>query len=212
MKPVRPEIDWGDVKRKLSRAAVSSGEESSPSSEGAAAVLAERARLLARVPAAPPAATEVLSVLTFTLGHERYAIESRFLREIVRVTDITPVPDTPEFFAGVANVRGEILALVDLRKLFGLAVTGLTDLSRIVVVGLLERAELGLLADAVHEVTTLRSDGLLPPPGPVATAPDCLLGVTEDALVVLDGEALLADPRLFVGPEADRAGKKLETP
>ena len=212
MRPVRPEIDWDAVKRKLAQPAFTSGGASSLSREATRAILAERARLLARVPLAPPAVTEVLSVLTFTLGHERYAIESRFLREIVRVTDVTPVPETPGFFAGVTNVRGEILALVDLRKLFGLAVTGLTDLSRIVVLGL-ERAELGLLADAAHEVTTLRREALLQPPGPVAgIGPDYLLGVTEDALIVLDGEALLADPRLFVGSEADHAGKEMETP
>jgi purine-binding chemotaxis protein CheW len=212
MKPLRPEIDWQDVRSKLTRAAASSDEALSPSPEVTRAILAERARLLARVPAVPAGASEILSVMIFTLGNERYAVESRFLRGIVRVTDITPVPETPDFFAGVTNVRGEILALVDLRKLFGIAVTGLTDLSRIVVLGL-ERAELGLLADAVHEVMTLRRDALLEPPGPVAgIGPDTLLGVTEDALIVLDGEALLADPRLFVGLGADRAGREMETP
>lgn len=212
MKPLRPEIDWQDVRSKLTRAAASSDEALSPSPEVTRAILAERARLLARVPAVPAGASEILSVMIFTLGNERYAVESRFLRGIVRVTDITPVPETPDFFAGVTNVRGEILALVDLRKLFGIAVTGLTDLSRIVVLGL-ERAELGLLADAVHEVMTLRRDALLEPPGPVAgIGPDTLLGVTEDALIVLDGEALLADPRLFVGFGADRAGREMETP
>ena len=211
MKPLRPEIDWQDVRSKLTRAAASSDEALSPSPEVTRAILAERARLLARVPAVPAGASEILSVMIFTLGNERYAVESRFLRGIVRVTDITPVPETPDFFAGVTNVRGEILALVDLRKLFGIAVTGLTDLSRIVVLGL-ERAELGLLADAVHEVMTLRRDALLEPPGPVAgIGPDTLLGITEDALIVLDGEALLADPRLFVGLGADCAGREMET-
>ncbi len=212
MKPVRPEVDWQDVKSKLTRAAASTDEALSPTPESTRAILAERARLLARAPAVPPGATEILTVLTFALGNERYAVESRFLREVIRVTDITPVPETPEFLAGVTIVRGEILALIDLRKLFGIAVTGLTDLSRIAVLGL-ERAELGLLADAVHEVTTLRKDDLLEPPGPVAgIGPDTLLGVTEDALIVLDGEALLADPRLFVGFGADRAGREMETP
>lgn len=211
MKPVRPEIDWQEVRNKLVRAAASSDEAVSPSPEATRTILAERARLLARVPAAPPGPSEVLSVMTFTLGHERYAVESRFVRAIVRVTDITPVPDTPEFLAGVTNVRGEILALVDLRRLFGIAVTGVTDLSRIAVLGV-DRAELGLLADAVHEVTTLRRNDLLEPPVPVATGLEALLGVTEDALIVLDGEALLADPRLFVGLVADRAGREMETP
>ncbi|MBI5444353.1 MAG: purine-binding chemotaxis protein CheW [Deltaproteobacteria bacterium] len=127
------------------------------------------------------------------------------------MTDVTPVPGTPGYFVGVTNVRGEILPLVDLRKLFGVTARGLTDLSRIAVLGL-ERAELGLLADAVHEVTILRKVDLLEPPGPVAgIGPDYLLGVTADALIALDGEALLADPRLFVGYDADHARRQLET-
>ena len=211
MKPVRAEIGWDEVERKLARAAAFTETAPSTSPESTRAILAERARLLARVPDPPPNATEILTVATFALGNEQYAIESRLLRGIVRVSDVTPVPDTPGYLVGVANVRGEMLPLVDLRKLFGVTVKGLTDLSRIAVLGL-ERAELGLLADAVHEVTTLRRDDLLGPPGPVAgIGPDYLLGVTEDALIVLDGEALLADPRLFVGYDADRARRQLET-
>ena len=211
MKPERSEIGWREVERKLARAAAFTEPAPSTSPESARAILAERARLLARVPDPPPSATEILTVATFALGNEQYAIESRLLRGIVRVTDVTPVPDTPGYLVGVTNVRGEMLPLVDLRKLFGVTVKGLTDLSRIAVLGL-ERAELGLLADAVHEVTTLRRADLHEPPGPVAgIGPDYLLGVTEDALIVLDGEALLADPRLFVGYDADRARRQLET-
>lgn len=175
----------------------------SGSTRDARAVLDERARELARVPPAPLPEGHVLGVVTFSLGAERYAVESRLLCGIVRVADVTPVPGVPACFAGVTNVRGAILALVDLRLLHGIGVQGLTDLSRVLVLGA-GSVELGLLADAVHEVTSLRRDELLAPPELApGTAPDHVLGVTRDALVVLDGEALLADPRLFVGHGAD---------
>jgi len=62
-------------------------------------------------------------------------------------------------------------------------------------------------------VTTLRKADLLAPPGPVSgIGLDYLLGVTADALIALDGEALLADPRLFVGAAAGRVSRKLEAP
>lgn len=212
MKPSRPRANAHVVNGESTGATARSQGARPASPESARAILAERAQLLARVPAEPPGSSEVLTVVTFTLGDEQYAIESRFLLDVVRVTDITPVPGTPAFLAGVTNVRGEILALIDLRKLFGIPVKGLTDLSRIAVLGL-EQAEFGLLADAVHEVTTVRRMDLLQQPGPIAgIGPDDLRGVTEKALIVLDGEALLADPRLYVGSEADRAARQQETP
>jgi len=209
MKPARSNLDWQVLKEGLARAA----QEASPTSpESARALLDERARALASVPPAPPGAAEALPVVTFALGDERYAVESRFLREIVRVADITPVPGAPDSFTGVTNVRGEILALVDLRKLFRLSVKGLTDLSRILVLGV-ERAEFGLLADSVHEVTTLRKADLLALPGTLSgIGLDYLLGVTADAVIAIDGEALLADPRLFVGSTAGQVSRKLEVP
>jgi purine-binding chemotaxis protein CheW len=176
------------------------------------AILAARAKVLAFVPPAPSDGTEILTVITFALGGERYAVESRFLHEIVRVTEIAPVPRAPAYFAGVANVRGEILALVDLRKLLGIGVKGLADLSRILVLGRLQ-PEIGLLADVAQEITTLRRDALFSPASPAAIGgPDLLLGVTNDALIVLDGEALLDDPRLFADSDAERAGETRKTP
>ena len=97
------------------------------------------------------------------------------------------------------NLRGEILALIDLRAFFGIASRGLTDLSRILVLGW-ERNEFGIMADQVEEVSTLRVDEVLDTPatlpGGGGRAP--LLGVTADARIVLDGSALLADAALYI--------------
>ena len=191
-------IDWQEVRGRLTQAAAATAEAERLSPERARVVMEERARALARAPAPAPRAAEVLEVATFSLANERYGIETRHVREVGRLTDYTPVPGAPPFLVGVINLRGEILAVIDLRKFFGVADKGVTDLSRVVVLGG-DRAEFGVLADAAHEVLRLRADEVLDPPGSGGSAGrEYVRGVTEDALVVLDGAVLLEDGRLHI--------------
>ena len=196
--PSGKKIDWEEVRRRLARAAEATGESLRLSPQRAKAILDERARALARVPPAPPKASEVLEIATFALANEHYGVETRFVREVVRLADFTPLPGAPPFLVGVLNLRGEILALIDLRTFFGVPARGLTDLARVLVLGD-ERPEFGVLADAAHEVTTLRVDEVHEPPDSAAgVGREYLRGVTKDALIVLDGAALLRDGRLFI--------------
>lgn len=199
---IRPErgrgtIDWVQVRERLAQAQAGAATTDDLTPERARAVMDERARLLARPPA-PVLAGHTLDVLTFALGRERYGLETKYVREVVRLVALTSVPGVAEFVLGVTNLRGDILCVVDARKFFGVASAGLTDLSRIIVVGR-DTAEFGLLADRTDEIMGLRADELLPPPESVAgIGREYLRGVTRDALIVLEGAALVADPRLFV--------------
>jgi purine-binding chemotaxis protein CheW len=167
-------------------------------------VLDARARLLARVPDQRPRAGEVLELVGFVLAGERYGIESRFVREVARLTRFTPVPGTPEFVLGVTNLRGEILALFDLRHLLGVVAEGVTDLGRIVVLGE-HRREFGLLADAASEILCVPLASLAQTQ--TAWGRAYVRGVSPDGVVVLSGEALLSDPHLTrdIGPVSRHA-------
>ena len=162
-------------------------------------VLEFRARQLARVPPEPPRAGEVLELVGFVLAGERYGIESRFVREVARLTRFTAVPGTPPFVVGVTNLRGEILALFDLRHLLGLPV-GVTDLARIVVLGE-RRREFGLLADSASEILYVPGTSLAQTE--MAWGRAYVRGVSLDGVIVLSGEALLGDPRLTLDPAQD---------
>jgi len=158
------------------------------------------------VPVVPPDSAAVLTVVVFALGPEAYALETRFVRRVVRTADVslTPIPGTPDVLVGVINMGGEILAVFDLGRLFGLRRGAPTQQSRVLVLGA-DRDELGLLADAAFEVRTVPISHLLEPPASFEGLGRSLLkGVMADALIVLDGAALLCDPRLVVdqGEEA----------
>ena len=161
-------------------------------------ILEERARLLARPPPAEVRAADRLELLVFSLSGETYALETRSVREVARFADFTGLPGASPFLLGVTNLRGEILPVFDLRRLAGIAPKGLTDLSRLLVLGE-DREELGLLADDVREVKTIRREEVLDPPEELAAiGRGLLLGVTKEAVIVLDGGGLLRDERLFL--------------
>lgn len=170
----------------------------------AAAILRARARALARPSDedAPESAT-LLDLLEFRLAEERYAVETRHVREVYPLKDLTPLPGTPPFVRGIVNVRGRILPVVDLKKFFDLPEQGLTDLHRIIVVEGNDLT-LGLLADAVVGVRSVPA-GSLQPSLPTLTGirSDYLKGVTAERLVVLDVDRILADPNIIVHQEVD---------
>lgn len=151
-------------------------------------VLRERARALARPPAAPAPPGEVLPVLLFDLGGEPHALEIRHVLAVMPSTPIAVIPAGPPVLAGVVNYRGGALAVFDPRPLLGLRPGG--EGRRVVVVG--DEAEpLGLLVDGLPTVGRLRRDAL-------SAGGGLSLGVTESGVVLLDGEALLGDDRLVV--------------
>lgn len=191
-------IDWAAARRKLERLQ-RNARSTGLSPERVRAILDERARTLSQRPAREPSPEDSsLEVVTFALASERYAIETRYVREVVRLVDFTPVPGAPEFVVGVTNHRGQILCIVDLRSFLGVPSIGLTDLSRVIVVGG-DTAEFGVLADRTDAIDSLlRSDLQSPSEAAIGVGCEYLLGVTRQAVLVLNGARLLQDPRLFI--------------
>jgi purine-binding chemotaxis protein CheW len=195
-------IDWQAYRARLDRVLSALQNQGQDTPEQARAVMDERARALARAPAPRPRADEVMEVVTFGLAGERYAIETRYVRRVEWPGPLTPVPGAPEFLAGVVNLGGEVLDVIDLRPVFGLGGQGRgrvpADKSPVIILGG-GRDEFGVLADAVDEVATLRTEDVLEPVGSVLGIDrQHLRGVTRGALIVLDGAGLIRDDRLVV--------------
>lgn len=166
-------------------------------------ILRRRARALARPPEHAPTAETVLEVLEFRLAQERYAVETRYVREVAPLKELTPLPCTPSFVLGIVNVRGQIVPVFDLKKLFDLPEEGLTDLHRIIIVRG-HNLELGLLADLTLGVRSISLSSLQSSlPTLTGIRGDYLKGVTAERLVVLDLARLLADPRIIVNEDVE---------
>ena len=92
-----------------------------------------------------------LQIVGFRIGRETFGLPIAAVREIVRVPEITSVPNAPDFIEGVINLRGRIIPVVDLRKRFGEPVGEPNKKNRIVVVEVENRA-LGLMVNSASEV------------------------------------------------------------
>ena len=111
--------------------------------------------------------TETVQYLTFKLSDEIFAIDVSKVREILELTSITKVPQTPEFMRGVINLRGSVVPVIDLRLNFGMTCTEQTVNTCIIVVEVNLGGEivvLGALADSVQEVVEMDPDKIEPAP------------------------------------------------
>ncbi len=101
--------------------------------------------------------------LTFNLAEELYGVNILKVQEIKGYTNVTKIPNTPDYLKGVLNLRGTIVPIIDLRLKFGMGVTEPTHFTVVVVVNVRNRV-MGFLVDAVSDVLDLNAKDIQPPP------------------------------------------------
>ena len=97
----------------------------------------------------------ILRWVTFYLDNEKYGINVMQVQEVLRVSEIAPVPGAPEYVLGIINLRGNVVTVIDTRKRFGLEPRELDDAARIVIVESNDQV-VGIMVDSVAEVVDLR--------------------------------------------------------
>jgi len=97
---------------------------------------------------------EVVQWVTFRLADETYGINVMQVQEVLRVTEIAPVPGAPHYVLGIINLRGNVVTVVDTRIRLGLKTSELTDSTRIVIIESAKHV-VGILVDCVSEVVDL---------------------------------------------------------
>jgi purine-binding chemotaxis protein CheW len=216
----RSHLDWIGLHRRLDLSQAAMERKLSPGPKEKQEILRARARSLALAPA--PAtwgkieATSSglrLDVVEFVLGPEHYGIELSHIREIHALSEFTPLPSTPAFVLGLVNVRGQILSIINIKKLFDLPEKGLTDLNKVIIVHAHHdsyhpsyQMELGILADAILGVRSIAREELHPAlPTLTGIRAEYLKGITKDPLVVLDVEKILGDESILVNEAVNTA-------
>ena len=191
-------IDWQEIHRRLdiARAALERG--ITPTFEEKKHILKARAHVLARAPEEERNDQEQVEVVEFLLAYERYAVESSFVREVCPLKELTFLPGAPAFLAGVMNVRGQIVLVVDLKKFFDLPEKGLTDLNKVIIISN-GRMEFDILVDVVFRVGHVPLSELQRSlPTLTGVRAEYLKGVTANRLIVLEATKLLTDPKITI--------------
>ena len=138
----------------------------------------------------------MLQWVTFRLDNETYGINVMQVQEVLRYTEIAPVPGAPSYVLGIINLRGNVVTVIDTRQRFGLMTADITDNTRIVIIEA-ERQVVGILVDAVAEVVYLRQSE-------IETAPNVgneesakfIQGVcnkNDELLILVDLEKMMTD-------------------
>ena len=145
------------------------------------------------------AAKKTVRVLSFRLGNENYAINITDAKEVFRLSSITKVPNTPSFIVGVTNLHGEVIPLIDIRYLLGLASKeGLGGTKAIVTD--LESNPIGVIVDEVGEAVDIEEESMQPP---LATIKASLAAFTKgqvrlgsEILVLLELKKIMNCPEI----------------
>jgi purine-binding chemotaxis protein CheW len=200
---VKAGFDWADLHRRLDASQAALKRRLSPSAAEKQRILHARARLLAADDKANATSPHLLlEVVEFVLGSEHYGIESSHIREIHPLSEFTPLPCTPAFVLGLVNIRGQILSIIDIKKLFDLPEKGLTNLNKVIIMQS-SHMELGVLADVILGVRCIAPEELRPAlPTLTGIRAEYLKGITKDPLVVLDVDKILSDEKILVNDVA----------
>ena len=99
---------------------------------------------------------EVLQWVTFKLENETYGVNVTQVQEVLRYSDIAPVPGAPSYVLGIINLRGSVVTVIDTRSRFGLSSTDVTDNTRVVIIES-DKQVIGILVDSVAEVVYMKA-------------------------------------------------------
>ena len=114
----------------------------------------------------------VIQLVSFTLDEVEYGIDILQVHEILRIPELTRLPNTPSYIKGVINLRGNVIPVVDVRERFGFPQIEVTDLTRIIVIEA-EARQIGLFVDNVSQVIRISEKNIDPPS-------DLMEGVSEE--------------------------------
>lgn len=134
--------------------------------------------------------------VTFRLDHEIYGINVMLVQEVLRVTDIAPVPGAPNYVIGIINLRGNVVTVIDTRMRFGLPSKEMDDSTRIVIIEA-ENQTVGIVVDSVSEVVDIYANEIETAPNvgndETARYIEGVVSRSEELLILVDLNKLLTD-------------------
>lgn len=156
-----------------------------------------------------------LQIVGFRVGRETYGVPITAVHEIVRVPEITAVPDAPEYMQGVINLRGKIVSIIDLRKRFGESVAAPSNKNRVLVAEVNGKL-VGLVVDSASEVLKIAHSEIEAPPALVQEGRlNCVTGVGKlkgRLIILIDLARLLPSAEVHNGAEANARSAQEATP
>lgn len=106
---------------------------------------------------------EISKVIVFQLKNQQYGVDIQQIRSIERLQNITTIPNTSDFIKGVINLRGEVIAIIDLRERLNIDQVDITDNTRVLIVSV-DQVQIGLIVDSATDVLDIDPTSIDPSP------------------------------------------------
>lgn len=178
------------------------------SMEGVSVAVAEE-----RSPAAAVQTANKLELVVFKVGAEHFAFKLTHVREIVRVNELRTVPNAPEHVAGLCNLRGSILPVIDIRRRFHMPLKEYDDDSRIIVSDI-DGKQAGIITDRISEVASVEASEVVEPPSHIRDHNEgYVTGIivrNDRMIMVLDAEKIVSSSQLETAFENRKRANKDE--
>jgi purine-binding chemotaxis protein CheW len=149
-----------------------------------------------------------IQVIVFKVDEEEFAIRISNIKEIIRVPAVTKIPNTPEYIAGLCRLRGDLLPVIDIRKLFNVHDKEFDESSRIIVADIYGK-KVGLISDKVSEVISVNENDIKEPPSSIrgidggAVSGILMLNNGKRVVMLLDVEKIIKVRNLDIVANVD---------
>lgn len=161
-------------------------------------ILRHRAEKLRQKLVRPVENVSLLEGLEFLLTEEKYILPAEYINEVIYVHAITALPGTPDFLSGLINLRGNIVSVLDIKKLFHLPEKGITNLNRVIVVSDAD-IEFGILADDILGYVEVDTNSLQKQLSDTwKSLKEFAYGITAEGQIVLNIAALIHSPDIII--------------
>lgn len=161
-------------------------------------ILKQRAARLAEKKDKSVDSGHLVSVIECELHSERYGIELDYVKSVSEIKNFTRIPGVPDFIAGVVNIHGHIVCIVNLKSLFNIPQKDISDLNRIIILNY-EDIELGILADRIGEIKKISMESLQRGFSVNNEMNEAFIkGIASAQLIILDIPKLLINKEIIV--------------
>jgi purine-binding chemotaxis protein CheW len=158
--------------------------------------------------------TDLTQFVSFSVGNEDYGVHIEQVQEIIRMTEITALPQTDSYVKGIINLRGNIIPIIDMRTKFNMDAMNYSELTRVIVVNMKEKL-VGIVVDSVSRVLELPENEIEAPPdiinGLSREYIDGIGKIDDNMIIILKiDEVLSADEIKRISAAAVKKAKKKE--
>ncbi len=194
-------INWKEINEKIKKAKSALKEIQKSGLENTTEILRKRAEAMALSEDQDAKNKRYINIIEFTLGQEKYAIQTQELQEVLNSNQIIEIPCTPSHIYGVINLRGKIVSILDLKKYLQLDYVGINDQASVIICTY-NKDLVGIVADSISGIKNIEAEKVQTSnPKFKKIKENFIYGITNETVIILNIKNILSEKNIIVNEE-----------